>query len=184
MNELKNVEIKVFVSNIGAYNAGVLTGQWTTLPVDNVKEIFKTDKKAFGNVEGYGEEYFISDYEAPFKISELEDLTTLNKLAEALKADNLNNIEDVYNVLADKDDVLNEAVEFDNYGLELLTGGMNRMELIRLASSSNIDWNDDYIRYDGYGNLETLSESEWVDELNYVSDDIIENYATQNDIDL
>ncbi|MBD5430482.1 antirestriction protein ArdA [Lactobacillus sp.] len=184
MKELKNVEIKVFVSNIGAYNAGVLTGQWTTLPVANVNDIFKADQKAFGNVEGYGEEYFITDYEAPFKISEFENLNTLNKLAKALQENNLNTIEDVYNELDNKNEILEEPVEFDEEALELLTSNMSRAEAIRSACFGNIVWSDDYIRYNGYGNLETLTEAEWIDELNYVSDNIIENYAIQNNIDL
>lgn len=54
--------IRVYVSNLGAYNSGVLTGEWTTLPVKDVKSIYDNDHQKYGTVSGYGEEYFISDY--------------------------------------------------------------------------------------------------------------------------
>lgn len=38
------MDIKVFVSSLGAYNEGALTGQWTELPVDDVqKDILASD---------------------------------------------------------------------------------------------------------------------------------------------
>ena len=76
------MNIKVFVSNLAKYNDGELNGQWTTLPVDDVnKDIL--DKLDLGgdSKHGYHDEWFVSDYEAPFKISEYADLYQLNELA-------------------------------------------------------------------------------------------------------
>ena len=47
------MEIKVFVSNLAKYNDGELTGQWTTLPVDNVNTDI-LDKLDLGGNSKYG----------------------------------------------------------------------------------------------------------------------------------
>ena len=72
--EVKIMEINVYVSSLGAYNAGELTGQWTKLPVASVKE--DIIDKINGAV---GDEYFISDYEAPFKIGEDDSLEKIGR---------------------------------------------------------------------------------------------------------
>ncbi len=92
------MEIKVFVSNLAKYNDGELNGQWTTLPVDDVnKDILDKLDRGGDSKQGYHDEWFISDYEAPFKIGEYDNLYALNELAEALE--DYDSIEDVYNDL-------------------------------------------------------------------------------------
>ena len=87
------MEIKVFVSNLAKYNDGELTGQWTTLPVDNVNTDILDKLDLGGNSkDGYRDEWFISDYEAPFKIDEYDDLYDLNTLAESLEDNDLDTI--------------------------------------------------------------------------------------------
>ena len=94
------MDIKVFVSNLSKYNNGELNGQWTTLPVDDVnKDILDKIDLDGSSSKGYRDEWFISDYEAPFKIGEYADLYQLNELAEALE--DYKTIEDVYNALDD-----------------------------------------------------------------------------------
>lgn len=181
--EFKKVEISVYVSNLGAYNAGTLTGSWVKLPIDDVNDIYKEDRKKFGNVPGYGEEYFISDYEAPFNISEYENLNNLNKIAAALIDDGINDIEDAYNALENPDDIAARPLEWDDFTSEILEN-MDPLEVMRATSFGHVSYNDDLLRFDAYGNFESLTYFDWIKELNGLSDDIINNYLDQNGLSL
>ena len=184
-DNLKSTTIKVFVSNVGAYNAGALTGEWTTLPVKDVKTIFEADRKKNGELEGYGEEFFITDYEAPFEVHEYENLHELNRLAKALKEDYLDNIEDVfYNLESPENIYITGPVEFDEDTFEELTSGMSKVEVARATTFGDVNWNDDLIRVDNAGNFETLTVYEWHRELNKSSQEIIKEFAKENGINL
>lgn len=78
------MEIRIFLTNLGKYNEGELVGNWFTLPIDldeALKEIGIGEENADGSVY---EEFFITDYEAPFKIGEYDDIEHLNSIAEEL----------------------------------------------------------------------------------------------------
>lgn len=81
--------IKVALTNLGKYNEGELVYVWLDLPATDeeiekvLKEIGIGSKRWDGGVY---EEYFITDYEAPFSIGEYDNLSNLNKLAEELTA--------------------------------------------------------------------------------------------------
>ncbi len=89
------MEIRVFVSSLSAYNSGILTGKWTTLPVNDVQ------KDILDGLDG--EEYFISDYDAPFEIGEHINLVNLNELARELIA--FDTIKDLYCSIDNKQNV-------------------------------------------------------------------------------
>ena len=73
------MEVRVYLTNLAQYNAGRLIGKWLELPLteDELKQAFK-------DVLGSDEEYFITDYEAPFRIEEYDNLTELNTFVEQL----------------------------------------------------------------------------------------------------
>lgn len=74
--------LRIYLTNLGKYNEGILQGEWVELPVsqDELKEVFKR----IGINEQY-EEYFITDYECDFyEVGEYENLDTLNEIAEKL----------------------------------------------------------------------------------------------------
>lgn len=73
------MEINVYLTNLAKYNVGCLFGKWIELPLSEEKL-----QKAFDEVLGNDEEYFITDYEAPFSIGEYDNLTELNEFAEQL----------------------------------------------------------------------------------------------------
>lgn len=81
--------IKVALTNLGQYNEGRLNYVWLDLPAseDEIKQAMKEidigSKRWDG---GEYEEYFITDYEAPFAIGEYDSLPNLNDLAEELSA--------------------------------------------------------------------------------------------------
>ncbi|MCA9401826.1 MAG: antirestriction protein ArdA [Candidatus Omnitrophica bacterium] len=72
-------EVKVYLTNLAKYNAGELFGKWVDLPL--TEEELDAELR---EVLGTDEEYFITDYEAPFDIHEYENLRDLNSFADEL----------------------------------------------------------------------------------------------------
>lgn len=172
------MKISVWVSNLAKYNAGELNGQWTTLPVDDVnKDIL--DKIDLGKYPtGYRDEWFISDYEAPFTIDEYADLYKLNELAEAL--DDYDTIEDVYYNLDDREAAGCEDVyEFDDEFFDTMFA--SKQDVARAVFFGDIrNWLDPYIFLNGYGNCETMSEYGFQKMLSESADEIIEQFKNEN----
>lgn len=50
------------------------------------------------------------------------------------------------------------------------------MEAVRAVSYGDYNYMDAYVRFNGYGNIESLSEREWHQELEDEADDIVEQY--------
>lgn len=73
---------KIYLSNLGAYTRGQLIGKWIDLPC-SPEELQEAVKKVLGNKGD--EEFFITDYELPFEISEYENLEELNNIIQELK---------------------------------------------------------------------------------------------------
>lgn len=79
--------IKIYLTNLGLYNEGILSGEWLELPAT------EEDIEALKNRTGYDEtheEYFITDYESDVKgltIGEYDDIDDLNELAELIEED-------------------------------------------------------------------------------------------------
>ena len=76
--------LKIFITNLGRYNEGYLMGEWVKLPVpaDKLDEVL-----ARIGINGEYEEYFITDYEAPFanlNLSEYASIAELNEFARRL----------------------------------------------------------------------------------------------------
>ena len=172
------MDIKVFVSNLAKYNDGELNGQWTTLPVDDVnKDIL--DKIDLGKYPtGYRDEWFISDYEAPFKIGEYADLYQLNELAEALEE--YKTIEDVYYALDDREATGCEDVyDFDDDFFDTMFE--SRQDVARAVFFGDIhNWLDPYIFLNGYGNCESMTEYDFQRMLEDNADDIIDEFKMEN----
>lgn len=89
MGKTSTNEIRIFVANLGAYNAGRLIGEWIDLPMDE-----ETLQDRIGDIlnhrdesdELYGEEVAIHDYEAPFTIGEYDSVLGVNETAERIAA--------------------------------------------------------------------------------------------------
>ena len=115
--------MQIYLTNLGKYNEGELVGEWMTIPF--------TDSELEGVLENIGidgeeyEEYFITDYEAPFAIDEYESLDTVNEWAENAQA-----IIDAFN----GDDEVAEAYIY-NYGVDANANDI----FIVYAEESNID---------------------------------------------
>ena len=169
------MEINVYVSSLGAYNEGVLTGQWTTLPVDNVQ------KEILDKIDGsVGDEFFISDYEAPFKIYEFADIRAVNNLARALE--NFEDLEEVYWSIDERENLsIPEVYEFDEEFFEEMFS--SPAEAVRATFFGNIqNWMDDYIYFDGYGNLQSMTKSQHKESIQNAADEIIEQFCEDNSL--
>ena len=51
----------------------------------------------------------------------------------------------------------------------------NPMEAIRATYYGNYNYNDDYVKFNGYGNIDSYSEYERIEEIKDNVDDIVEN---------
>lgn len=76
--------IKIFLTNLGKYNEGYLMGEWVKLPIpaEKLDEVLERI-----GIDGEYEEYFITDFEAPFAnldISEYASVAELNEFAQRL----------------------------------------------------------------------------------------------------
>ncbi|WP_300999659.1 antirestriction protein ArdA [Lactobacillus taiwanensis] len=169
------MEINVFVSSLGAYNEGVLTGQWTTLPVDNVQ------KEILDKIDGsVGDEFFITDYEAPFKIYEFADIRAVNNLARALE--NFEDLEEVYWTLDGRENLsIPEVYEFDEEFFETMFS--SPAEAVRATFFGNIqNWMDKYIYFNGYMNLESMNDFQFESEIKNAANEIIEQFCGENEL--
>lgn len=175
------MKIKVFVSNLAKYNDGQLNGQWTTLPVDDVnKDILDKLDLGGNSKDGYRDEWFISDYEAPFSIDEYDDLYDLNTLAESLEDNDLDTIEEVYDYLDEPENTgCEEVYPFDDdFFDEFFT---DKSEIAQAVFFGDIhNWQDDYIYFNGYGNLVSMNKWDYQEMIEDNADEIIKEYVQEN----
>ena len=108
---VKDNHMKIFITNLAKYNEGILKGEWISLPMDE-----KRLQSKINNILGNDEEIFITDYEAPIRIDEYENIADLNEFAEKLDG------------IQERDEVI-EAISKD-----VLGDGYSREELIRILS--------------------------------------------------
>lgn len=102
--------LRIYLTNLGKYNEGMLVGEWVDLPVSE-EELEKVFKRIGINDEY--EEYFITDYESDIdgvKVGEYENIDDLNELAEALE-DLDSEEENVLSVMLEDGCTFEEALE-------------------------------------------------------------------------
>ena len=100
--------MKVYVANLGAYNAGELKGDWFDLPVE-MEEVYQEifdEHELDENGSPLGD-FAIHDYELPFEISEYESIDVLNCMAEELEG--VSGLEEIASGDYEVEDVLNFA---------------------------------------------------------------------------
>ncbi len=82
--------MRVYITDLEAYNNGHLVGAWYQLPMDKdlladgVEKVLQEGKNICGDSH-FHEEYFITDYECDYMaIEEYANLSKLNEIAEAM----------------------------------------------------------------------------------------------------
>lgn len=178
------MSIRIALTNLGKYNEGELVYTWLDLPAteDEINEALE----AIG-IDGVEyEEYFITDYEAPFSIYEYSSLGRLNELAKILSdADGFDaiasgnySVEDVINFAVSLgrdeyvDDIVSDATLDEMVAHIADDGGWQRVAYFL----AGIDWkNDGFYRINGYGNAENLDR----DYLRCIVDDVIKDVSKE-----
>ena len=81
------MKVKIYLSNLRKYTEGNENGKWLQLPMESKKlnEVFNT-------IVGKNQESIILDYDAPFEISEWENVFSLNEFLQNI---NENEIDDL-----------------------------------------------------------------------------------------
>lgn len=105
--------IKIYLSNLSKYIEGMENGRWLQLPMNSEKL-----QSAYNDIVGKDQEHIILDYDAPFDISEYENIFTLNEMLENLSDCGLDDdmLTALFKVNFDRDEVL-EAIENDSYSI-------------------------------------------------------------------
>lgn len=86
--------LRVYITDLAAYNNGFLVGEWVSLPLDPAKLTYKireilTEGQLQCNDAQHHEEWFITDYEwtggaSMFTVDEYADVFALNDLVDEL----------------------------------------------------------------------------------------------------
>lgn len=178
------MEMEIYLTNLGMYNEGTLHGEWFELPMDieeALKKIGIGSKRHDGSVY---EEWFITDYIAPFQIGEYDNLEKLNDIAEELER--YESLEQAYNEVVFEVDNLEVWHSFDNTEIiEMLLSGKDYTGAISsVLASDNFNWNDDYITVDSLGHLETLSQKGFERFLDDNAKGILEGVLSKSGLDL
>lgn len=168
------MNIRIALTNLGKYNEGELVYTWLELPATG-EEIDDAMMK-IGVEDGTEyEEYFITDYEAPFSIGEYTGIDELNNVAETLES--LDIPEAIFDGTYDAGDVINFANELCNENIvsnadEYVQDIIDDEQLDEMVANEakengwqrvkfflgGIDFmNDDFYYINGYGNVENLS---------------------------
>lgn len=74
-----------------------------------------------------------------------------------------------------------EFWENDEYFFELFYSEINGLEIARAIYYGNYRYSDDYVRINAYGNLESYTEYEMIEEMKDSIDEIVENLIKQHD---
>lgn len=85
--------LKIFITNLGMYNNGILCGEWVELPCDDFSAVYDRikvchdDKMYYDGAGNPYEEVFITDYSSSFdiRINEFQNIDELNDFAESIE---------------------------------------------------------------------------------------------------
>lgn len=105
------MEISIYLSNLRKYVEGNENGRWIPLPMEAEKL-----KKVFNDIVGDGEEWIILDYNAPFEISQYENVAELNKFMFEISEYDKEDAYLLFKIGDSKEEVL-KALEDGNYSI-------------------------------------------------------------------
>ena len=105
--------VKIYLSNLSKYIEGRENGRWLQLPMDQDKL-----ESIYNDIIGKNQEHIILDYDAPFNISEYENIFALNEILENISDCGLDDdmLTALFKVNPDYDEVL-EAIENGTYDI-------------------------------------------------------------------
>lgn len=157
--------LKIFLTDLAAYNKGYLYGEWISLPCDNLQEelekILKGGEALCFMQCGYyekHEEWFVTDYEwsdvSLFSVEEYEDIFELNTKLESISSLDLSQLKVVkflldQGIVSSLDDAIEHTEDVNIYSATNLKSHAYDVldELYNLDSIPSIITNN--IDYDG-----------------------------------
>lgn len=105
--------VKIYLSNLSKYIEGTENGRWLQFPMDQDKL-----ESIYNDIIGKNQEHIILDYDAPFNISEYENIFALNEILENISDCGLDDdmLMALFKVNSDRDEVL-EVIEDGAYNI-------------------------------------------------------------------
>ena len=130
--------MKLYITDLEAYNLEHLVGAWVSLPMDEelladeIKKVLSRGRNECKH-KHHHEEVFITDYEADISISEYDNIYRLNELAEYLEGMN-------------DDDLLKfKLLSYEGYNeREVLTNGLSTYDVDIYDYSADTSFTDVY----------------------------------------
>lgn len=164
------MKTEIFLTDLTEYVNGTLKGEWIDLSdVSNTEEALE-----LANIPT-NHEFFITDYESCFKINEYDNIDELIEKASLVEEfdDEIDMLEYILDNYSDRE--YHNLLVFDD--LEEMTQGYNALDIARMVYFGDIqNWNDDYFRFDGYGNIESLNQYQYEKELLDLKNELLEAY--------
>lgn len=164
------MKTEIFLTDLTAYVNGVLKGEWIDLSdVSNTEEALE-----LANIPK-NHEFFITDYEACFKIDEYDNIDNLIEKANLLEefTDELDMLEYILDNYSDRE--YHNLLVFDD--LDDMLQGYEPTEVASMVFFGNIqNFSDDYFRFNGYGNIESLNQYQYEKELLDLKYELLEAY--------
>lgn len=164
------MKTRIFLTDLTEYVNGILKGEWVDLcEVSDTEEALE-----LANVPS-NHEFFITDYESCFKINEYDNIDNLIEKANLLEEfdDELDMLEYILDNYSDRE--YHNLLVFDD--LDEMLQGYDPSTVVGMVFFGNIqNFSDDYFRFDGYGNIESLSQYQYEQELLDLENELLEIY--------
>ena len=156
---IKGYFMRVYITDLQAYNEGHLVGRWLELPLtvfeltQALSEVL-TKGEAVSGTDAH-EEIFITDYEADITIDEYDNMYKLNELAEVLTA------------LTENDLLKLKLLSYEGYNeREVLLNGLDNYDVDIYDYSNDISFTDvyellayDFVQEGLFGDVPTYLEN-------------------------
>lgn len=181
MNATATTSAKIFLTDYASYNNGTQFefGHWVELSDfsdsdelnDYISNHFEEcDKKS--PLDEYGskrEETMITDFEGFPEEFYSESGCDFDKIFKYIELDWENKSDDekisLWNEYCSENNFDDTIHCFEDDFFETFFSGSEPMELFRLGCFSQISWSDNYIKFNGYGNLESMNDYEAVNSI-------------------
>ena len=172
---------QIFLTDYASYNNGTQFefGHWVDLTqfsdVDELNEYIKNhfeecDKES--PLDEYGskrEEIMITDYEGFPEEFYSESGCDFEKIFKYIEIDWENKSDDekisLWNEYCSENYPDDEIFVFDDDFFETFFDGKSPLDMFRLGCFSSVSWTDDYIKFNGYGNLESMNSYEAINSI-------------------
>lgn len=118
---MEKAYIKAFYTDLAAYNAGILAGDWIDLDNDLTDSISDVKKREFidlhDGINRLDHEFFITDYDSNLHIDSGDEYADLDQLVELVNVINDQNLDpEIANVILDNECDLSHAIEIIQNG--------------------------------------------------------------------